>query len=122
MEETTKESKSIEKKAKKEVVGTRGRVFQGFVIKKFPKRVVIQFDKTVKVQKYERFLKKTTVLHARLPDELESQVNVGDDVRVGECRPLSKIIHFIVLGKARAIEEKKIPVKDLTETKEEKQK
>ena len=121
MEETRKESKSIEKKTKKEVVGTRGRVFQGFVIKKFPKRVVIQFDKTVKIQKYERFLKKTTVLHARLPEELEDQVNVGDYIRVGECRPLSKIIHFIVLGKARAIEEKKIPVKDLTETKEEKQ-
>jgi len=79
---------------KKKIVGTRGREFQGYVIKKFPKRVVIEFERTVYIAKYERFLKDKTRLHARLPEGIN--VQIGDYVRVRECRPLSKIIHFIV--------------------------
>ena len=80
--------------AKKMPIGTRGRRFEGFVIKKFPKRAVIEFERTVYVQKYERFYKKKTKLHARLPENLV--LEVGDYVELMECRPLSKIIHFIV--------------------------
>lgn len=80
-------------------VTTRGRTFEGFVTKKFSKRIVLEFERTVYVPKYERFYKKKTRLHARLPDALANEVNVGDYVQVKECRPLSKIIHFIVLGK-----------------------
>ena len=78
----------------KKIVGTRGREFQGYVIKKFPKRVVISFERTIYVPKYERFLKDKTRLHARLPDGIDAQI--GDYIKVRECRPLSKIIHFIV--------------------------
>lgn len=88
-------------------VATRGRIFEGFVTKKFPKRVVVEFERTVYVQKYERFYKKKTRLHARLPDNLANEINVGDYVRLRETRPLSKIIHFIVLGKAETKEAKK---------------
>src|SRR3989304_4765227 len=103
-----KEQKAKEKapKLEKSLVGTsksqivsRGRTFEGTVVKKFPKRVVIDFERTVYVQKYERFYKKKTRLHARLPDSMANEINIGDYVRVKECRPLSKIIHFIVLGK-----------------------
>lgn len=80
-------------------ISTRGRTFDGTVVKKFSKRVVIEFERTVYVYKYERFYKKKTRLHARLPDSLEKEINVGDYVRVRECRPLSKIIHSIVIGK-----------------------
>jgi len=76
---------------------TRGRTFEGLVTKKFPKRVVVEFERTVFVQKYERFYKKKTRLHARLPESID--VNIGDSVRIKECRPLSKIIHFIVIEK-----------------------
>jgi ribosomal protein S17 len=94
-----------EKKAKKETanivptLATRGRIFEGFVTKKFQKRIVLEFERTVFVQKYERFYKKKTRLHARLPDSMANDINVGDYIQVRECRPLSKIIHFIVLGK-----------------------
>ncbi len=100
-----------EKKAKKETIeknlvrtsispiSTRGRTFEGIITKKFHKRVVVEFERTVYVQKYERFYKKKTRLHARLPDSIANEINVGDYVRVKECRPLSKIIHFIVIEK-----------------------
>ena len=100
-----KENKN-EKVMEKSLVGTskipisiRGRTFEGFVTKKFPKRVVVEFERTVFVQKYERFYKKKTRLHARLPDSMANDINVGDYIRLRETRPLSKIIHFIVLGK-----------------------
>jgi len=77
----------------------RGRIFKGYVIKKFPRRIVIEFERTIKVQKYERFAKKKTKLHARLPSCKENEVQIGDYVEIGECRQLSKIIHFVYLGK-----------------------
>jgi small subunit ribosomal protein S17 len=108
-----------EKKAKKENVienvaaarvaipiSERGRVFEGFVTKKFNKRVVIEFERTVFIQKYERFSKKKTRLHARLPDNMN--VNIGDYVKVRETRRLSKIIHFIVTEIVRTADGKEI--------------
>lgn len=85
----------------------RGRVFEGTVIKKFHKRVVIEFERMVYVRKYERYKKSKTKIHARLPVCIEDKVNVGDLVRVQECRPLSKIIHFVVVAKIKSAEEKK---------------
>lgn len=82
-------------------LSARGRVFQGTVIRKFPKRVTIEFERTVKIHKFERFMKKKTRIHARLPDEFESDIGVGDLILVQECRPLSKIIHSVVIEKVR---------------------
>jgi len=31
-------------------------------------------------------------------------VNVGDYIRIRECRPLSKIIHFVVIEKVKSAE------------------
>ena len=90
------EKKKIESKSEtKFVVGTRGRTFEGTVVKKFDKRVVVEFDRTVKIAKYERFMRKTTRIHSRIPDGMH--INVGDYVKVRECRPLSKIIHSVVI-------------------------
>jgi small subunit ribosomal protein S17 len=82
------------------LVGTRGRTFEGKVIKKFPTRVVIEFERTIYIHKYERYHKKKTRLHARVPANLD--INVGDYIRIRECRPLSKIIHFIVVEKIKS--------------------
>ncbi len=88
-----------------ETVATRGGNFEGTVVKKFPKRVVVEFERTVFVKKYERFYRKKTKLHARLPDNLTNDVNVGDYIFIRECRPLSKIIHFVVIKKIRDADE-----------------
>ena len=77
----------------------RGRVFQGTVIKKLHGRVTIQFERILKVRKYERYEKRRTKLHARLPDCLAGDINVGDLIEIAECRPLSKMIHFVVVKK-----------------------
>ena len=80
-------------------ISVRGRSFKGFVKKKFPKRVVIEFERTVYVKKYERYAARKTKLHARLPDCMASEINIGDYIEIMECRPISKIIHFIVVKK-----------------------
>lgn len=86
---------------------TRGRSFKGTVIKKFPKRVVIEFERTIYVKKYERYSKRKTKLHARLPECMQQEINLGDYIEIRECRPISKIIHFIVIQKvAKDMEEK----------------
>ena len=82
----------------------RGRIFQGTVIKKFPKRLTIEFERTIYLRKYERYAKSKTKLHARLSDCLATSINVGDYVEIQECRPLSKIITFVVTKKIKSAE------------------
>lgn len=80
-------------------LSARGRIFEGTIIKKFPKRIVIWFERTVFIKKYERYAKKKTRIHARLPECMK--VEVGDYVQVRECRPLSKITHFVLIKKLK---------------------
>jgi len=86
---------------------TRGRTFQGIVVKKFEKRLVIEFERTIYIRKYERYAKSKTKIHARLPICMEEKINLGDLIKVQECRPLSKIIHFVVVEKIKDKEEMK---------------
>ncbi len=85
----------------------RGRTFEGIVKKKFPKRIVIEFERMIYIKKYERYAQSRTRIHARLPDSMEKEINLGDLIKVQECRPLSKIIHFIVVQKIKSKEELK---------------
>ena len=107
-----KEEKLKTEKKKSEIAGagskisTRGRIFEGKVVRKFPKRIAIEFERTVFIKKFERYAKKKTRIHARLPDEMSDKVQIGDVVRVQECRPLSKIIHFLVIEKIKSKGEK----------------
>lgn len=87
-------------------ISIRGRIFEGKVIKKFAKRVVIEFERMIYVRKYERYAKSRTRIHARLPFCMEKNIEGGDLIRVGECRPLSKITHFIVIKKIKSKDEK----------------
>src|SRR3972149_2355618 len=66
----------------------RGRTFEGTVTKKFPKRVAIEFERMIYVRKYERYAKSKTKVHAHLPPCIESEIDVGDLIKVQECRPL----------------------------------
>jgi len=87
-------------------LSVRGRTFKGTVIKKFPTRVCIEFERTLYIRKYERYAKAKTKLHARLPECLEKEIKVGDYIEIKECRKLSKIINFVVIKKIRGVEEK----------------
>ena len=84
----------------------RGRTFEGKVIRKFPRRITIGFERMMYIRKYERYAKSKTKIHARLPMCIENKIDIGDTVLVKECRPLSKIIHFVVIKKIKGKEEK----------------
>ena len=79
-------------------LSARGREFRGTVTKMFPKRITIEIGRYVFVPKFERYLKKKSKMHAHLPDCLADKVKIGSYVRIAECRPLSKIIHHVVVG------------------------
>ena len=111
-----KTEKKMEKKEEKTIAGAvcndrtccvhgnlkaRGRIFEGRVIRKLPKRIAIEFERMIYSKKYERYFKSKTKIHARLSPCMENQINVGDLIRIQECRPLSKIIHFVVIKKIK---------------------
>ena len=105
--------RTIKKKEEKKIVATicndkkcpfhgnlsvRGREFKGAITRIFPKRVTIEFERFIFIPKFERYMKKKTRIHAHLPDCLANSVKIGSNVRIAECRPLSKIIHHVVIG------------------------
>jgi len=96
--------KSLVQTSKIIKVASRGRIFKGHVTKKFPTRVVVEFERTVYIPKYERYYKKKTKLHARVPKGMD--INIGDYIKIQECRPLSTIIHSIVIEKISSKEVK----------------
>lgn len=67
------------------------------VSKKMQNTAVVKREKLHYIQKYQRFEKRTTRMFAHLPPCLD--VNVGDMVRIMECRPLSKGTYMVVLGR-----------------------
>lgn len=83
---------------------TRGKTFEGKVIRKFHKRITIEFERMIYIKKYERYAKSRTKVHARLPVCIEKEINIGDIVQIRECRPLSKIIHFVACKKIKDAE------------------
>ncbi len=85
----------------------RGRIFEGKVIRKFPRRITIGFERMIYIKKYERYAKSKTKIHARLPVCIENNIDIGDTVLIRECRPLSKIIHFVVIKKIKDSGEEK---------------
>ncbi|MFX1435447.1 MAG: 30S ribosomal protein S17 [Promethearchaeota archaeon] len=51
------------------------------------------------MKKYQRYERRNTRLACHLPDCLRNEINLGDLIRVGESRKLSKTKAFIVLEK-----------------------
>jgi len=84
----------------------RGRTFEGIVIKKLVGRVTIEFERMLKLPKYERYEKRKTKIHARLPDCMKDDVEVGDLIQISETRPISKTIHAVVSKVVRKLEAK----------------
>jgi small subunit ribosomal protein S17 len=90
-----------------DAVKLRGRTFEGTVVNKLHGRVKIEFDRFLYDRKYERFDKRRTRLHARLPDCMKEQIQLGDWIEIQECRKLSKILNFYVTKKIRGKHENK---------------
>ena len=84
----------------------RGKIFEGRVTKKFKNRVLIEFERMIYVRKYERYYKSKTKIHAHLPQCMENHIQIGDLIRIQETRPLSKIIHFVVIKKIKSAGER----------------
>jgi small subunit ribosomal protein S17 len=78
----------------------RGKITQGIIVsKKSRNTVIIRRDYVQFVKKYQRYERRNTRLACHLPDCLSYDLQVGDLVRVGESRKISKTKAFIVLGK-----------------------
>jgi small subunit ribosomal protein S17 len=56
---------------------------------------VIEKERSHYIQKYQRYERRTSRLTAHLPSCIGAQV--GDEVRIMECRPLSKTVAFVVI-------------------------
>jgi len=82
-------------------LSVRGRTFKGYITKIVGRRAVIEWERIVYFSKYERYARKKSKVHAHIPLCLLPKVKVGNYVKIGECRPLSKIIHFVLLGVIR---------------------
>ena len=78
----------------------RGKITQGVVVsKKSRNTVIIRMDYVQFVKKYQRYERRNSRLARHLPECLRTEVDIGDTVRVGESRKISKTKAFIVLNK-----------------------
>merc|ERR1712200_137547 len=88
-------------------VSIRGRILTGRVQKmKMMRTIVIRREYLHYQKKYNRFEKKHKNLSVHLSPAFRD-VQVGDNVIVGECRPLSKTVRFNVLKVTKAAGAKK---------------
>ena len=75
----------------------RGQVLEGTVTSMGMKgTIVIERNNVRYMKKYERYEKRTGALSAHLPSCI-GEVDIGDRVKVMECRPLSKTVSFCVV-------------------------
>jgi len=77
-------------------VPIRGRILKGICVSaKMQKSIIVRRDYVHFVSKYKRYEKR----HRNVPAHVSPcfQIQEGDIVTIGECRPLSKTIRFNVL-------------------------
>ena len=85
----------------------RGRILSGVVTKmKMQRTIVIRRDYLHYIRKYNRFEKRHKNMSVHLSPCFRD-VQIGDIVTVGECRPLSKTVRFNVLKVTKAAGTKK---------------
>ena len=78
-------------------ISVRGRSFKGYVKKIVGSRAVVEWERILYVPKYERYEKRRSKMHSHIPSCILNKVKQGSYVLIGECRPLSKITHSIIL-------------------------
>ena len=75
----------------------RGGLLVGKVVKaKMKKTVVVEREYLVYIRKYMRYERRRSKIHAHNPPCINAQP--GDVVLIGETRPISKSVAWVVLG------------------------
>ncbi len=78
----------------------RGRMMEGVVTStKMHRTITYQMDYLSLIKKYSRYERRRSKKHAHLPPCID--VEVGDIVKVAECRPLSKTVSSVVIAVSR---------------------
>ena len=81
-------------------VKIRGQLLKGKVVStKGQKTAIIKIEYAHYVPKYERYERRHSRIPAHNPPCISAEV--GDEVIIGETRPLSKIKHFVILQKVK---------------------
>lgn len=76
----------------------RGQVIPGVVSSsKMQDTILVKKEYMRYVPKYERYEKRTSTYSAHCPPCMK--INVGDKVRIAECRPISKTTSFVTIEK-----------------------
>jgi len=79
-------------------LSVRGQIITGVVsTAKMHNSIVVEREYMNYVPKYERYEKRTSKYAAHCPPCIK--VKPGDNVRIAECRPLSKTISFVTIEK-----------------------
>lgn len=74
----------------------RGRIIKGIVAStKMKGTITVRRDYLSFVKKYRRYARSHSMTPAHLPPCIP--VEVGDTVRIAECRPLSKTVSYVVV-------------------------
>ena len=77
-------------------LSVRGKLLTGIVSSaKAPKMVVVSREYPRPTPKFKRFQRSRSKVHAYLPSCVD--VKEGDEVKIAECRPLSKTVSFVVI-------------------------
>jgi small subunit ribosomal protein S17 len=76
----------------------RGQVITGVVSSaKMQETVLVKREYMRYVPKYERYERRTSIYSAHKPPCMK--IKVGDQVRIAECRPISKTTSFVTVEK-----------------------
>ncbi len=76
----------------------RGRIFKGIVVSaKVPLTAVVEWDYYNYVPKYERYERRKSSISVQNPTCIDAKA--GSEVRIAECRPLSKTKKFVIIEK-----------------------
>jgi len=79
-------------------ISKRGRNFVGTVVEsKAQKTATVEWSRTKKLPKYERYTKARTKIKVHNPDCISAKK--GDVVKIMECRPISKTKSFVIMKK-----------------------
>jgi small subunit ribosomal protein S17 len=77
-------------------LSVRGKLLTGIVSSsKAKKMVVVSREYPQSTVKYKRYQRSRSKVHAYLPSCID--VSEGQEVKIAECRPLSKTVSFVVI-------------------------
>jgi small subunit ribosomal protein S17 len=79
-------------------LSVRGQIITGVVSStKMRNSILVKKEYLRFIPKYERYERRTSKYSAHCPPCMK--VEVGDEVRIAECRPISKTISFVTIEK-----------------------